>query len=133
MKFSLNGYMRRVVSRHNHMVDAIIGVLICAWSACLLAIIYSGEHPPAMLPLGFIALVLCVARAFGMTAGMIGCIAAALILAMFAYQPIGSFVVADRGARANIAWMILGGLCLARLFCRPNARVPWRRTAHPQV
>jgi hypothetical protein len=50
------------------------------------------------------------------SAGVIGSVVAAVIFAIFLYQPIGSVATANRTARSNLAWLVLGGLVCSYLL-----------------
>jgi K+-sensing histidine kinase KdpD len=97
-------------------LNALIGALLCAWAATLIAILYFGKHSPATLPFLFVGVVLLATRFFGIAAGIVGCSAAALIFATFVYPPIGSPGVADHVAKANLVWMVVVGFCSAPLL-----------------
>jgi hypothetical protein len=45
--------------------------------------------------------------------GALGTLAIALILAFAMFNPLGSWVVSEAGARTNLGWMILGGIILS--------------------
>lgn len=94
-----------------------IGVLICAWSAALLAFIFH-EFPSraTMVPIAFLFVVVLVSIRFGITSGVIGSAIAALIFATFLYAPLGSPQIDSKPARSNIAWLVLGGLSISYLL-----------------
>jgi K+-sensing histidine kinase KdpD len=93
-----------------------IGIVICAWSAALLCLLFHGHRIGTAVPIGFLGIVTLVAMRCGLTAGLIGSTVAALIFAVFLYQPLGSVAVASPGARMNLAWLILGGLAFSYLL-----------------
>jgi hypothetical protein len=49
-------------------------------------------------------------------AGVLGTAAAAFAFAFFLYTPVGSWVVKDEIARANIGWMMLAGMMLSHFL-----------------
>jgi K+-sensing histidine kinase KdpD len=93
-----------------------IGVVICAWTAALLCYLFQGRQGGALAPLIFLPIVIIVAMRFGLPAGAIGSVLAAFIFAVFLYQPLGSVSVANRTARMNLAWLVLGGLACSYLL-----------------
>jgi K+-sensing histidine kinase KdpD len=113
------------INRLETTIDTVLGVMLCAWLAAFMAILYVDKQPPNLLPLLFVVVVAGVARYFGTFAGVLGCVIAALIFALFVYEPFGSIAIAEHTARANLLWMILLGLILTRLF---PARTPERKS-----
>lgn len=95
------------------------GLLGCA-ALALVAVHIFAEHPwRVFIPLVFISVVVLVALRFGMAAGALGGIVAALIFAYALFPPLDSFRVSDASARANLAWMLLGGVALSFLLLEP--------------
>ena len=94
-----------------------IGVLICAWSAALLTFAFH-EFPAkaTMVPIAFLVVVVLVSIRCGIASGVIGSALAALIFATFLYAPLGSPQIASKAARANVAWLVLGGLSISYLL-----------------
>lgn len=79
-------------------------------------------HPwKDMVPLVFTAVLLLIAAIFGVRAGVIGTVLAALVFAAFLFSPAGSFSVANDSARSNLAWMLLIGLVFSFLFAPPTS------------
>lgn len=97
-----------------------VGVVICAWTAALLCLLFHGHRAGTLVPVAFIAIVTLVAIRFGLFAGFLGATVSALIFAMFLYQPLGSVSVESQGARMNLAWLIIGGLACSYLLA-PSA------------
>jgi K+-sensing histidine kinase KdpD len=95
---------------------SLIGIVICAWSAALMCFFFQAHNSKYLLPLAFIFVVLVVAMRCGVSAGIIGSVVAAIIFAMFLYQPLGSVMISNPAARGNIGWMLMGGLVLSYLL-----------------
>lgn len=57
-----------------------------------------------------------VALRCGVIAGVMGSAVGAFILAVFLYQPLGSPIIANKDARTNLSWLILGGLAFSYLL-----------------
>lgn len=102
-------------------VVSALGVLICAWSAALLSFLLHGTTSRAIVPVVFLGIVVLVSIRFGISAGVLGSAAAALIFATFLYAPLGSPQVANKGARANIGWLVLGGITISYLLGSPSS------------
>lgn len=83
----------------------------------------AGRPWGATIPLIFIAILLVIAEIFGMRAGILGTIIAALIFAAFLFTPLGSLRVSSDTARANLGWMLLGGLAFSLLFAPPTSGI----------
>ncbi len=107
--------MKAIRTLHANVVS-LIGIVICAWSAALMCFFFQNHSSKYLLPLAFIFIVLLVAVRCGVTAGILGSISAAVIFAVFLYQPFGSLIVKNTAARSNIGWMLMGGLVLSYLL-----------------
>ena len=73
------------------------------------------------MPLLFTGVLLPVSLIFGVRAGILGTVLAAVIFALFLFHPRGSIQVADNAARANLAWMLLLGVSLSFFFAPGSA------------
>jgi K+-sensing histidine kinase KdpD len=111
---------RKVLS----VLDTAIGTLLCASVALVLALVFNQTRLELALPLVCLAVIVAVAARFGVATGVLGSIISALLLAYFVYSPEDSFRIANSDARANISWLLLGGISLSFLFTpRKNASV----------
>lgn len=111
---------RKVLS----VLDTAIGTLLCASVALVLALVFNQTRLELALPLVCLAVIVAVAARFGVATGVLGSIISALLLAYFVYSPEDSFRIANSDARANISWLLLGGISLSFLFTpRRNASV----------
>lgn len=108
------------------LLDTAIGTLLCASVALVLALVFNQTRLEFALPLICLAVVLSVAARFGVATGVLGSIVSAFLFAYFVYSPEGSFHIASADARANVSWLLLGGISLSFLF------TPRREQAEPQ-
>lgn len=90
--------------------------------AAVAATIVAQAHPwKALVPLLFTVVLLLIAVVFGVRAGVLGTVLAALVFAAFLFQPTGSVSVANDSARSNLGWMLLIGLAFSFLFAPPTS------------
>lgn len=73
------------------------------------------------MPLAFSVFLLAIAVVFGMRAGVIGSVLAAVVFAAFLFSPIGSVRVSSETARSNLGWMLLIGVAFSFLFAPPTS------------
>ena len=99
-----------------NLLDTAIGTLLCASVALVLALVFNQTRFEFALPLICLAVVLSVAARFGVATGVLGSIVSAFLFAYFVYSPEGSFHIASADARANVSWLLLGGISLSFLF-----------------
>lgn len=97
-------------------LDTAIGTLICASVALFLALIFNQSRLELVLPLVCLAIVVAMAARFGVATGVLGSVVSALLLAYFVYSPEHSLRISSPEARANISWLLLGGISLSFLF-----------------
>ena len=97
-------------------VNTAIGTLLCASMALVLALVFHSSRLEVTLPLISLAVVIAVAGRFGVATGVLGSLVSALLLAYFVYAPQHSLRVANSDARANLSWLLLGGISLSFLF-----------------
>jgi K+-sensing histidine kinase KdpD len=98
------------------VVDTVIGTLLCASVALVLALVFHRSQLELTLPLISLAVVIAVAGRFGVATGVLGSVVSALLLAYFVYAPQHSLRVVSPDARANLSWLLLGGISLSFLF-----------------
>ena len=72
-------------------------------------------------PLMFSAVLLLIALWYGMRAGIIGTLLAALVFAVFLVEPRGTLHAPDPAARSSLAWMLLIGIAFSFLFAPPTS------------
>ena len=97
-------------------LTSLLGAVICGWSAALLCFFFPAQHWKVVLPVAFLSIILLVAMSCGVLAGVLGSVFSALIFACFLYQPLGSVAIANKAARENLGWMLLGGLVISYLL-----------------
>ncbi|HVH88803.1 MAG TPA: DUF4118 domain-containing protein [Terriglobales bacterium] len=106
-----------------NLLNTAIGTVLCASVALVLALVFNQTRLEVALPLISLAAVLAVAARFGVATGVLGSVVSALLLAYFVYAPEGSFHVVSYDARANLSWLLIGGISLSFLFTpRRNAQ-----------
>jgi K+-sensing histidine kinase KdpD len=96
--------------------DSLVGGVLCAMAALLVSVLAAGHSWQVWVPLVFSAVLLLTAWFFGLRAGILGTLLAALVFAVFLFGPVGSLRVASETARANLAWMLLIGIAFSLLF-----------------
>jgi K+-sensing histidine kinase KdpD len=104
-----------MLSRRTHpnislMLDTLIGTLLCALTAGIVALAAHGIPARPLVPLFFIAVIVLIALRFGALAGALGGFCSTIIFAYFLFTPIGSFKVLKGDARTNLVWMLLIGI-----------------------
>jgi K+-sensing histidine kinase KdpD len=108
--------------RTMQIIDAAIGGLLCTIAAVVASAIATGHPWKSFVPLAFSVVLLLNARLFGVRAGLLGTVLAALVFAGFLFSPVGSIQVANDSARANLGWMLLIGIGFSFLFAPPTSR-----------
>jgi K+-sensing histidine kinase KdpD len=103
--------------------------LLCGGVAAALSFAFQSQEIEfrAKLPFLLLILIVLVARKAGEAAAILGTVAAALVFALLLFQPLGNVGVANKPARASLAWFLLGGMVCAHLLSPPSARS--RRTS----
>lgn len=92
------------------------GAALCVASAIAATVIFAHVPGRSFVPVAFIVVAAVLAAYFGSAAGIFGIALAALIFANWLYPPFGSIQVANAAARAELAWMLLGGVSLSYLL-----------------
>ena len=92
------------------------GAGLCAIAALLASVIFNRSSGRALVPLVFVILIAIMAARFGVAAGILGTLLAAFVFADWLYAPLGSIAVRSQAARAELAWMLLGGVSLSYLL-----------------
>ena len=118
---------RRVLT----LLDTAIGTLLCASAALILALVFHRSRLEVTLPLISLAIVIAVAARFGVATGVLGSVMSALLLAYFVYAPEHSLRVVSPDARANLSWLLLGGISLSFLFTPRRDTVERPRDQNP--
>src|SRR5215472_311047 len=84
-------------------------------AALIASVIFNRSPGRALVPLVFIVLIAILAAHFGVAAGILGTIMAAFVFADRLYPSVGSLAVQGQAARAELAWLLLGGVSLSYL------------------
>jgi K+-sensing histidine kinase KdpD len=103
-------------SRQVRGTNSLAGVMLCAGAAVALSAVASGHSWQVWVPLVFSAVLLLIALLFGVRAGILGTLLAALVFAVFLFSPSGTIHVSNGTARSNLGWMLLIGLAFSLLF-----------------
>ena len=107
--------LRRTLSVKG-IVKPLLGTVACAGLAGTAAVLFQQQPSRVFVPLGFLIIIALVATTLGRTAGILGSLAAASIFASFLFTPVGSLVVRESAARANLGWMLLAGVAVSYFF-----------------
>lgn len=110
-------------NRIRNRTDFLAGGAICAITALGACRLAAGHPWKVWVPLFFTAVLLLTALRFGISAGVLGTLAATLIFAEFLFRPAGSLPVAGPLARSNLGWMLLIGIALSFLFAPPRSKL----------
>ena len=104
------------------LLDALIGAVFCAVLAASAVLLFPRNGHRALLPLVFIVAIALVAKRYGVWAGVLGSISAALIFSYFWFVPVGSFSVTRETARNNLSWMLILGITVSYFLSFPEAK-----------
>ena len=96
--------------------------MLCAIAAVTSSLLWNQSQLKFTVPIIFIAVVFLIANRFGRLAGIVGCIASAVIFACFMFQPLGDIHIASDKGRESLNWLLLGGMSLSMLFARGSRR-----------
>ncbi len=72
------------------------------------------------MPLVCLIFIVLVAVRYGARSGIIGSILATVVFCFALFPPVGAFHVDDQSERANVVWMLLGGVSLSYLLSSDN-------------
>ena len=90
--------------------------LVCGIAALLLSWVFKSSTNRALVPLVCLVLIVIVAIRYGARSGIIGSILATIVFSSSLFPPLGSLRIRDQTERANIVWMLLGGISLSYLL-----------------
>ncbi len=96
--------------------SAVIGAGCCAIAAGGFTPIFTQIHFSSFAPILFLGVIFVVAARFGNFAGLIGTIVAALIFAIFLFEPRFSVMVRDAPSRNHLIWMVVIGVVVSDLL-----------------
>jgi len=92
------------------LVDTLIGAVLCGILATVAAFFGLETAHKVLIPLAFSAVLLGIAWRFGFAAGVLGSFVAAVIFAVFLFEPLGALQVTAGKAKASLMWMVLIGV-----------------------
>jgi Kef-type K+ transport system membrane component KefB len=95
------------------VLKPLVGLAVCATLAGLAVLAFRGRPTHMLVPVGFLLVIVPVARLLGRAAGILGTLGAALIFAILLFNPVGSWMVLDDTARTTLGWVMLGGMALS--------------------
>lgn len=90
--------------------------LICGVAAALLSWFFKSSASRALVPLVCLVFIVIVAIRYGARSGIIGSILATIVFCFALFPPLGALRVDDQTERANVVWMLLGGVSLSYLL-----------------
>lgn len=109
-----------MIKRFQQPINLAVGTLLSAVLAALLTYLFHRSTLRGFLPIGFILVLVLLSRQFGFGVSLAGSLSAAIIFALFLFQPFGSARVESDDARMNLAWMILGAVAVSYLLYPSN-------------
>lgn len=98
----------------------VVGVLLSTVAAFVTARVFVGRPSRVFIPLAFIAVLILLAKNYGVLVSVIGSAVTAIIFARFMYAPIGSLGIDNDVAKANLGWMILCAITISYLLFPPT-------------
>lgn len=96
--------------------SASVGAVCCAIAAAGLTPVISQTPFSSFAPLVFLVVIFLVAARFGNFAGMFGTLTAALVFAIFLFEPRFSLMIDNQASRNHLVWMIVIGLVISDLL-----------------
>ncbi len=94
--------------------------LVCGIAAAALSWAFKSSASRALVPLLCLVLIVLVAMRYGARSGIIGSILATIVFCLALFPPVGNLRVQDQTERANVVWMLLGGVSLSYLLSSDN-------------
>ncbi len=119
-----------VLQRYKRPVNIAVGTALCAILATLASLLFARSTWRGLLPLAFVAVVLLLAKRFGVTVSLTGSIVAAIVFALMLFDPVRSVRISDDTARMSLGWMIVGSVALSYLFYPTSTAGDGRRNRH---
>jgi K+-sensing histidine kinase KdpD len=114
--------MKSLQPKAHSLLLTLSGASICAAGALVASMVFQRFPGRTLVPVVFVVLIAVLAAYFGLAAGILGTLIAAFVFANWLYLPIGSLAVQNPGARAEIAWLLLGGVSLSFLLAPESHR-----------
>ena len=105
-----------IISKLQRPAYVALGTVLSVIAAILTSVLFGRSSWRGLVPLAFVAVLLILAKKFGVTVSLTGSIAAAVVFAGMLFAPLGSTKVQDYTARMNLGWMIVGSVALSYLL-----------------
>jgi K+-sensing histidine kinase KdpD len=99
--------------RRLYSVRWLFGASISVTIAALMTLLLRGTQRSVLAPIVFLLVIILCAKYFGVIAGMLGSIFAAVLFALYLFEPFGSFQVHDRQALSNLGLLLFAGIALS--------------------
>lgn len=96
--------------------SVLLGAGCCGVAAAGLSPIISQTRFSSFAPLIFLVVIFLVATRLGNFAGMFGTLSAALVFAVFLFEPRFSLLINDVAARDHLIWMVVLGVVISDLL-----------------
>lgn len=90
--------------------------VVCGIAAALLSWFFKSSTSRALIPLVCLIFIVLVAIRYGARSGIIGSVLATIVFCFALFPPVGALRVEDQTERANVVWMLLGGISLSYLL-----------------
>jgi K+-sensing histidine kinase KdpD len=94
----------------------VTGVLLSLMTALVVAKVFSHSQFRALVPLGFVAILIALASRYEPIVSIVGAVLSAMVFAYYLFPPLYSLRVDDPAARENLSWMVLGAIALSYLL-----------------
>jgi K+-sensing histidine kinase KdpD len=118
-------------TRFARYIGPAAALALCTVAAWLVTLVKWNPPAQEFIPFAFLGVVLALGWVFGRMVGIIGSVVSALVFAHLMYAPVGSFQIADQGARSGVAWMLLAGVSLSYLLLPADRDHPDRSKRSP--
>src|ERR1035441_4492303 len=103
----------------------VTGALLSLMTALVVAKVFSHSQFRALVPLGFVVVLVALSSRFGSIVSVVGAVLSAMTFAYFLYPPVFSLHVEDPVARENLSWMVLSAIAFSYLVF-PQRKNPLR-------
>ena len=98
----------------------LFGVGLCGSMALGASLLFRGWILATVVPIAFLSVVAITAKICGRAAGVTGVVVAALVFALFLFQPLHSMAAGDDKKPALLAWMLLFGVVVSCYLSGPR-------------
>ena len=98
----------------------VTGALLSLMTALVVAKVFSHSQFRALVPLGFVVVLVALSSRYGTIVSVVGAVLSAMVFAYFLFPPLFSLRVSEAPARDNLAWMVLSAIALSYLLFPPR-------------